>query len=82
MPLEDQLKTVLRQIVHNDPSAPLGEFMFTDEERDRLYAERTTNVYRALALASQLGYECGIRLDPEEPDWPVVVAQRRDQTQV
>lgn len=29
-------------------------------------------ILKALALANMCGYEAGIRIDPQEPEWPVV----------
>lgn len=37
------------------------------------YDTRYDLVLRALSLARKLGYTCGFRHDPSEPDWPVVV---------
>lgn len=36
------------------------------------YNERNKAVIEALHHALQLGYPAGIRLDPKEPEWPVV----------
>jgi len=43
----------------------LAESLQDYEDRDRL-------MYKAMYLASNKGYKVGIRIDPEEPDWPVV----------
>lgn len=36
------------------------------------YQSRNICVLLALATARNAGYEAGIRIDPKEPDWPVV----------
>jgi len=42
-------------------------------DNDKDYPTRTQHVYKALALASHLGYPCGMRFDPSEgAAWPVV----------
>lgn len=55
--LERQLAAVLKQI----------------KATDTQYDARTRLVYKALALAAELGYPCGIRYDAAEgTGWPVV----------
>lgn len=39
---------------------------------DTNYPQRYGDVLRALALAHDLGYRVGIKIDPKEPGWPVV----------
>lgn len=36
------------------------------------YRLREALIYKALAKASYYGMPCGIRIDPKEPEWPVV----------
>jgi len=36
------------------------------------YGVRYQLVYQALAKALEMGFEAGVRLDPAEPEWPVV----------
>ena len=35
------------------------------------YNNRNLFTYEAIALALRCGYEAGIRIDPNEPEWPV-----------
>ncbi len=45
------------------------------DKKPRDYDQRTTLVYKALALASEMGMPCGIRFDSTEQggqEWPVV----------
>lgn len=37
----------------------------------KAYSERYGYVIRAMALAEELGYRVGVRLDSAEPEWPV-----------
>jgi len=37
------------------------------------YDYRFKLVIKALSLSKDLDYSCGFRLDPQEPEWPVVV---------
>lgn len=39
---------------------------------DTNYAYRERLVYHLLHYAGLAGFECGIRIDPNEPEWPVV----------
>lgn len=57
MNYEAQLVATLAEIRHLD-SIPA-------------YDKRNSAIYAALHLATQIGYEAGIRIDPEEPEWPV-----------
>ena len=36
------------------------------------YETRNRYVYEILAIAAIEGWPCGVRLDPAEPEWPVV----------
>lgn len=56
MSLLDKLKITLHNIKENDTN----------------YAYRNKLILIALGLAAEIGYPCGIRIDPEEPKWPVV----------
>lgn len=42
------------------------------EEHDTDYEKRYPLVYEALSLALAAGYEAGVRVDPDNPAWPVV----------
>jgi len=37
-----------------------------------VYADRNRVVQLAAMLAEKLGYRVGLRVDPDEPDWPVL----------
>jgi len=46
--------------------------LFLEIERNETnYAVREGLVYKAIALAKELGMEAGCRFDPTSPDWPV-----------
>ncbi len=55
--IEDRFKKFLKSIE------------FADAVRD--YGMRNLYIYKALAESMELGYSAGIRLDPQEPEWPV-----------
>lgn len=61
-----QTLTLIEEI---DPSANGTEGTPDAAER---YAIRNRLVWGALAIATRGGYDCGVALDPDEPDWPVV----------
>lgn len=42
------------------------------EAHDTDYAKRYDLVWTAVMYARLLGYPAGVRIDPAEPDWPVV----------
>ena len=42
------------------------------KQKDTDYDARYPLVFSALAIALHLGMEAGVRVDPEEPEWPVV----------
>lgn len=46
--------------------------LIQDAESRKDYDERTKLVYSLLYRASTVGWNCGIKIDPEEPDWPVI----------
>lgn len=52
----DKLKLLLYEIMKNDTN----------------YAKRNPQILQALGIAAQIGYPCGIRIDADEPMWPVV----------
>lgn len=41
-------------------------------DQDERYGERNDLIFAALAWARQLGYVAGVRIDPLQPEWPVV----------
>jgi hypothetical protein len=45
------------------------------EEHDTDYEVRYGLVLDAIALAHQIGYPAGFRIDPDEPGWPVAVIE-------
>lgn len=62
------LDFTLHCILESDPSADGTE---DSPEAPARYAERNQWVYQAVSAALGLGYRAGIRVDPEQPDWPV-----------
>lgn len=46
--------------------------LIQDAESRKDYDERNKLVYSLLYRASTVGWNCGIRIDPVEPDWPVI----------
>ena len=42
------------------------------KQNDQNYKVRNPLIWQALVLAQQVGYQAGVRLDPEVSDWPVV----------
>lgn len=55
MELMDKLKVLLWQIRQNDTNYPV----------------RNRKILQALGVASEIGYPCGIKIDVDEPKWPV-----------
>ena len=51
-------------------------------QHDQNYSIRFTLVMQAMFYASVLGYECGWRIDPSEPDWPVATIVLPEQGQI
>lgn len=47
--------------------------MSSQSTPDEAYFDRNLAVQLAAKLADSLGYRVGLRTDPEEPDWPVLV---------
>lgn len=54
------------------PQLHLAHVLTLIEQNDANYDRRYGLVFRALSIALQLGYTAGVRIDPKEPDWPVV----------
>ena len=52
----NKLKMLLYEIMMNDTN----------------YAIRNPKILQALGVAAELGYPCGVRIDKDEPTWPVV----------
>jgi hypothetical protein len=53
--------------------ADLVRILSQIEEQNRNDDKREGLVYHALGLAKQLGYPAGIRIDPRDINWPVVI---------
>ena len=51
----------------------LAATLISIEENYTNYALRYDLVLTALLLARQLDYNCGFRVDSDEPDWPIIV---------
>lgn len=41
-------------------------------EDNKDYDSRNQYIYYCLALSQMLGYKSGIKIDQDEPDWPVI----------
>lgn len=41
-------------------------------DKAKRYDKRNEQVMQCLHYARRIGLECGIRFDPDEPEWPVV----------
>jgi hypothetical protein len=52
--------------------ANLAQVLGQIEQADTDYVARYPLVFRALSLALGAGYAAGVRIDPAEPEWPVV----------
>lgn len=52
--------------------AILAEVLEQIEKHDTDYVARYPLVWQALVLALACGYSAGVRLDPAQPEWPVV----------
>lgn len=50
----------------------LYELLLLIRENYTNYELRYDLVLRALLQARELGYQCGFRVDPDEPEWPVI----------
>jgi len=54
----------------------LKSILLEIKQHDKDYEKRTHLVYQALAVASKCGYNCGIRVDPDEGvEWPVIAIE-------
>jgi hypothetical protein len=66
----------LTEIVRQNAAVPdlLGTWLqgIIEAEETKDYAKRNILIYAALSTATDEGLEGGIRLDPQEPEWPVV----------
>jgi hypothetical protein len=62
------LPAILLRIKFYDDQAQQA---LTPETRDSGYGMRNDLIWWALVLARQAGYEVGVRIDPDEPEWPV-----------
>ena len=60
----------------------LGSVFIKIVENYTNYEKRYDLVLQALVLARKLGYKCGFRHDPTEPDWPVIVIVLPEQGEV
>ncbi len=76
------LRAALRDITNLDPSNPGNTRALTLAEQATAFRARNAQIYRALSLATALGYPAGIRLDPAESTWPVVYIELPDAGQV
>lgn len=63
--MERRLSVILTQLLAADAKCKLSP----SEDR---YDERTLHMWRAFYQSLMLGYPCGVRIDPQEPAWPVV----------
>ena len=43
-----------------------------EAEKEGNYTARNSLVFKSLIKAQEIGYQAGIRIDPSEPEWPVV----------
>ncbi|MHA1168738.1 MAG: hypothetical protein ACTSRU_13000 [Candidatus Hodarchaeales archaeon] len=50
----------------------LKETLKEIQDNDENYEERYLLVYEALYQSLRCGYKAGVRIDPDEPEWPVV----------
>jgi len=65
--------------------ATIEKFINTLKEiknNDTNYEKRYPLVFKALSQALELGYKAGIRVDPSEPNWPVVQIELLDYGQI
>lgn len=51
----------------------LAELLVNIEENYTNYEVRYNLILSALLTSRELDYKCGFRVDPDEPEWPVVV---------
>lgn len=61
--------------VHEAHYAVLASILEQIVQLDTEYAERNQLLWRAVGVASMAGVEVGIRLDPGEPAWPVLLIE-------
>jgi hypothetical protein len=65
--MSDVLKTPIQQEAERQLDFVLAAIMINDEN----YSIRYPLVFQAVHLALELGYSAGIRIDANEPTWPV-----------
>lgn len=75
MELVAAMQPLLQSIALIDPSHPRGVDGGNLDRVQELYARRNQSILVALGSAAMLGWECGVGIDPQEPDWPVVYIQ-------
>jgi hypothetical protein len=55
-----------------------ADLLIEIEQNETNYDVREGLVYKALALAKELGFKSGVRFDPTSPDWPVFCIELPD----
>lgn len=65
----DPAKFLAGQLVAIDAIDPSNSA--EGKDGNELYRIRARMIYTAMALATELGFDCGFSIDPNEPDWPV-----------
>ena len=45
------------------------------DDINEAYTDRNLAIQVLARLAQQIGWEVGLRTDPDEPDWPVLVVE-------
>jgi hypothetical protein len=63
---------------HHHMASSLATLFAAIEANETNYIIRESLVYNALSVAKMLSYPCGIRVDPNELDWPVVCIRLPD----
>jgi hypothetical protein len=56
----------------SEEAAELRFYLREAVRNDTNYEERYYSVIHAMSHATAIGYKVGIRIDPNEPEWPVV----------
>lgn len=57
---------------HEDLARRLAHILHRIELHDQDYTTRFYLLLDAVAVAHRCGYDAGFRIDPKEPEWPVV----------
>jgi hypothetical protein len=65
-------KVALPPLVFGHTTRELAALLAAIERNDSEYDLRYALVLRAMAVARDLGFAVGIRIDPADPEWPVV----------